>query len=187
MERERRSPARRIKGFLLIAALSGLLPAGCQTATGTGALAGGALGAGIGALAGGKRGAVAGGLIGAGTGAVAGAVVDSNQAKKQQDAAVAAAAARAPSLDQIMQMKRDGVADAIVINQIRSAGVVYTLTSADLTMLTQNGVSPAVIAELQNTGVYHPVRRVYVEQPRAVIYEAPPPPPPVVGVGVSFR
>lgn len=43
------------------------LSAGCQTATGTGALAGGAIGTGIGALAGGRNGALVGGLIGAGT------------------------------------------------------------------------------------------------------------------------
>jgi hypothetical protein len=57
---------------LLLAGLLAVAAGGCETATGTGAAAGGALGAGIGALAGHCPGAaLAGGLIGAGAGAPA--------------------------------------------------------------------------------------------------------------------
>ena len=185
-----RSPAWRMHGLLLAAALCGLLPSGCQTATGTGALAGGALGTGIGALAGGKRGALAGGLIGAGAGALTGAVVDANREKKQEQAAAAQVAARAPSLEQIVSMTQQRVGDVVIINQIRSSGAVYTLRPDDVVYLSQNGVSQAVIAELQNTANYRPVRRVYVEQPApapVVVVEQPPPPSPVVGFGVAIR
>jgi hypothetical protein len=171
--------------MLLLAALAGVMPSvGCQTATGTGALAGGALGTGIGALAGGKHGALAGGLIGAGAGAVTGAVVDANREKKAEQAAVQAAQARALSLEQIADMTHKGVADTLIINQIHTSGVVYQLNGDQVTWLTQSGVSAAVISELQATA-YRPVRRVYTPQPVVVVDG--PPPPPVVGVGVTLH
>src|ERR1700722_18908019 len=84
-----------------------LLATGCDTAAGTGALAGGALGTGIGALLGGRHSgttALAGGLIGAAAGGLTGAAVDANNNKKAQQAVSAQVAARAPTYEDIVKM-----------------------------------------------------------------------------------
>ncbi len=163
-----------------------LLATGCDTAAGTGALAGGALGTGVGALAGGGRAALAGGLIGAAAGGVGGALVDAHKEKKAEQAAAAQVAARAPTLEDVVRMTQTAVPDSEIINQIRTSGAVYHLNSDQLIYLNQQGVHSAVIQELQATA-YRTPRRVYVEQP-------PPPPvvyvepgPPVVGGAVFIR
>lgn len=169
-----------------------LLATGCETAAGTGALAGGALGTGIGALAGGRhsgRAALAGGLIGAAAGGLTGAVVDANKEKKAERAAAAVVAQRAPTLEDLVRMTREAVPDNQIIDQIRGSGAVYNLNSDQLIYLNQNGVHQPVISELQATA-YRTPRRVYVAQPApppVVIYESPPPPPPGVAVGVIYR
>jgi hypothetical protein len=160
-----------------------LLATGCDTAAGTGALAGGALGTGIGALAGGRHSgpaALAGGLIGAAAGGLGGAVVDANKEKKAQQAAEAQVAARAPSLEDVVRMTQSNVADNQIIDQIRTSGGVYHLTSDQLIYLNQNGVHQQVIQELQATA-YRTPRRIYVEQPPPVMIVEPAPRPPVVG------
>jgi hypothetical protein len=177
------------RNWLLGLAAPALLGAGCQTAAGTGALAGGALGTGIGALAGGKHSgtaALAGGLIGAAAGGLTGAVVDANNAKKEEKAAAADTALRAPTVYDVVKMTQSGVPDGEIINQIRSTRVVYKLTPEEIIYLNQQGVHQAVITEMQTTGT----RRVYAAPPpvyaREVIVVDQPPPPPV-GIGVGFR
>src|SRR6266852_4983693 len=88
---------RKWRKWLLALAAPALLGGGCQTAAGTGALAGGALGTGIGALAGGKHNgtaALAGGLIGAAAGGLTGAAVDAHNEKKAERAVAADRALR---------------------------------------------------------------------------------------------
>jgi hypothetical protein len=169
-----------------------LLADGCETATGTGALAGGALGTGVGALVG--RGcpgaAVAGGLIGAGAGAITGATVDASRERKAERAAATDAALRQPTPQDVVSMTQSGVPDGQIINQIRTSGAVYRLTPNDITWLNQSGVHPAVITEMQDTA-YRTGRRVYVAQPAVqpvyVVEPVPPPPPVGIGVGVAIR
>lgn len=177
------------KWLLGLAATPALFGVGCQTAAGTGALAGGALGTGIGALAGGRHSgtaALAGGLIGAAAGGLTGAVVDANNAKKEERAIAADTALRAPTLYDVVKMTQSGVPDGEIIGQIRSTRVVYNLTPDQLIYLNQQGVHEAVIREMQATNrrVYAPPPPVYTE--RVVVVEPPPPPPPV-GIGVGFR
>ena len=165
-----------------------VLASGCDTAAGTGALAGGALGTGIGALAGGRHNgtaALAGGLIGAAAGGLTGAAVDANKEKKAQQNAAAQVAARAPSLEDLVRMTQQQIPDGQIVDQIRTSGAVYHLTSDQLIYLNQNGVHQPVIQELQQTA-YRP-RRVYVEQPPPVVYVEPAPPPPVIGGAVIIR
>jgi hypothetical protein len=165
-----------------------LLATGCDTAAGTGALAGGALGTGIGALAGGRHSgtaALAGGLIGAAAGGLTGAVVDANKEKKAEQNAAAQIAARAPSLEDVVRMTQTGVPDGQIIDQIRNCGMVYHLTSEQLIYLNQNGVHQPVIGELQMTANRTP-RRIYVAEP-PVVYVEPAPPPPIVGGAVIIR
>jgi hypothetical protein len=166
-----------------------VLATGCDTAAGTGALAGGALGTGIGALAGGRNSgtaALAGGLIGAAAGGIGGALVDANKEKKAQQTAAAQVAARAPSLEDVVRMTMQNIPDNQIIDQVRTSGAVYHLTSDQLIYLNQNGVHQPVISELQATA-YRTPRRVYVEQPPPVVYVEPVPPPPVVGAAVIIR
>jgi len=168
-----------------------VLAAGCDTAAGTGALAGGALGTGIGALAGGRNAgtaALAGGLIGAAAGGIGGALVDANKEKKAEQTAAAQVAARAPSLEDVVRMTQQNIPDNQIIDQIRTSGAVYHLTSDQLIYLNQNGVHQVVINELQATA-YRPPQRVYVPQPPppGVVLVEPEPPPPVIGGAVIIR
>jgi hypothetical protein len=163
-----------------------LLATGCETAAGTGALAGGALGTGIGALAGGRHSgtaALAGGLIGAAAGGLTGAAVDASNNKKAQQTAAAQVAARAPTYEDIVRMTQSGVPDREIIDQIRTSGAIYHPNSDQLVYLNQNGVHEAVISELQATAYARPV---YV-RPAPVVYVEPAPPPPVIGGAVIIR
>jgi osmotically inducible lipoprotein OsmB len=175
-------------GWLRTLSVAGLLTAlaassGCQTATGTGAAAGGALGTGIGLLAsrGCPGGALIGGLIGAGAGALGGAAVDEHRERKVERAVAADVAMRAPTLEQIVELTQKAIPPSQIIEQIRTSGAVYRLTPENLAWLNQQGVNGAVIREIQDTA-YRGPRRVYapvvVEQP---VYVGPP-----VAVGVGW-
>jgi hypothetical protein len=174
-----------LPGALMVVLLAG---SGCQTATGTGAAAGGAIGAGVGGLLSHcPGGAVLGGLIGAGAGALGGSIVDDNRERKAEQAAVAAAAAATPpplSLQQVVQLTQNGTSDGIIIDQIRASGAIYRLRAEDILYLQNNGVREPVIHEMQLTTY---------RGPRRVVYSAAPPPvyvvepaPPVVGVGFGY-
>jgi outer membrane lipoprotein SlyB len=162
---------------------------GCATQTETGALAGAGLGGLGGALIGSAVHApVAGAAIGAAAGAVTGAAVgnaeDRKEARQQYATAVAAAAqAQSQGMSDIVQLTRQGTPDNIIINQIRTSPVVYNLAANQIQWLRDNGVSTAVITEMQTTAMRAP-RRVYVDGPPVVVVEEPP--PPVVGVGFGY-
>ena len=179
-----------VAGLLTSVAIS----SGCQTGAGTGAAAGGLIGAGVGAIAGhSPAAALAGGALGAGAGLVGGAIADNVAAKKAQNAAQAASAAavaRAPSLQDIVNMTQNAVPPQTIIEQIRTCGVVYQLTADQIIWLNRQGVDPQVVNALQDTALRPaPVNTVYrappvvVQQP-VVEYVAP---PPVVGVGWGYR
>ena len=113
--------------------------------------------------------------------------------QQAQNQAAQDAAAKAPRLDQIVEMTRSGVNEAVIISQIRTSGAMYELTADDITYLTRNGVSSNVIIELQNTKLHAvagqpvvyggPPPVVYV-RPRYYYYDPYPPP---VAVGIGFR
>lgn len=173
-----------------------LLLAGCSSMDNTekGAGIGGLLGAGTGALIGNATGhAGAGALIGAGAGALGGALIG-NQAdkaeKKATDAQLAAATAAAQQgplgLTDVAQLAQQHVSDELIINQIRSTNSIFRLSPTDITWLKANGVSDAVIFEMQSSANRAP-RSVYTAAPvyreRVYVYDPYPPP---VGVGVGF-
>jgi hypothetical protein len=107
--------------------------------------------------------------------------VDKEKARQER---IAAAEARHLNITDVASMAQQHVSDGIIINQIRTTGSVYNLTADEIVWLRQQGVSEAVIAEMQATA-YRPVRRVYTPAP-VVVYE-PPPPPVSVGVGIGFH
>lgn len=169
-----------------------LLTVGCETHTGTGMLAGGALGA----LAGGAIGAAThhagtGALIGAAAGTtvggLAGAAADHHEEKV---ATQQAAQRRALGLQDVVELTHNGTSDDIIINQIRTSGLAYHLSGDEIVYLQTNGVHDCVIKAMQATAALPPAGPpvVYVHEPPArVIYMEPPPPPPAVGVGFVFH
>lgn len=154
-------------------ALAPLFLSGCATNTGTGAVVGGATGAGVGALVGSATGhAGAGAAIGAGVGAVTGAVVGNSIDQQQnRDRAIAAASvAGRVTKEEVVSMTQNRVDETLIVNQIRGRGMLMPLTSSDIIWLQQCGVSPRVIATMQE-----------MPPPPAVIVEQAPPPPVIVG------
>jgi hypothetical protein len=118
-----------------------------------------------------------GAASGAAIGGTAGAVEDHRE-RKAVAAAVAEQQRRALTLQDIAQLTANGTSDAIIINQIRASGAVYSLDRPAIEYLQANRVSDAVIAEMQATAMRPapvPVERVYVAEPYG---------PPVVGVRV---
>ena len=168
-----------------------VLAAGCQTNTGTGMLAGGA----IGALAGGAIGAAThhagtGALIGAAAGtAVGGLTAQAVNNHEQKQAVQAAAQHQAIGLQDVIDMTKSGTTPEIILNQIRTSGTVFHLSGQDIIWLQQNHVDPGVIEAMQATATQPPAGPpvVYMRSPPppSVIYVEPPPPP--VGVGFVIR
>jgi outer membrane protein with glycine zipper len=167
-----------------------VLATGCQTNAGTGMLAGG----GLGAVAGGLIGAAthhpeAGALIGAAAGATAGGLAGAAVDNHEQKVAIQQNAQRAAlGIQDVATLTRNGTPDDIIMNQIRTSGVIYHLRSEDILYLQQNGVHPCVIETMQATAALPPP-----PPPGAVIVGDPPPvviyrePPPVIGVGFGYR
>jgi hypothetical protein len=189
--------------FLTVATALAVLPfsVGCSSMSNTGkdALVGGGLGAGVGALVdratGGKGGT--GAIVGGTAGALIGGAIGNEQDQKEKAAAQARAyaAAHPPvTVDDVIRLAQDRTPESVIVNQIRSTNSVYQLTTEDVERLNANGVSQAVIIEMQNRRGDCPPRTRYVAVPAGppayylapapVIY-APPPPP--VGVGVIIR
>jgi len=168
---------------MLLALLPLALAGGCRTAEGTGtlvgagggALAGNAIGKAIGGSGNGAR--TAGTLIGAGLGAVGGNIIGRNMDEAEQRGRAegyAAATAQPPvSLNDVVDMSRAGVPDSVIINKLHTSGTVYpSLSTQEITWLTQNGVSSPVI------------NAMLAARPQRV-YQAVPPPHTHVGVGVG--
>jgi uncharacterized protein YcfJ len=140
--------------------------AGCQsnqTRVGEGAAIGGVLGALAGGIIGHNddRHAGEGLAIGAAAGAATGALIGA-QIKKQpagQTPAQTAAAQPAQtmqaanpnqmSLQQIVDMTKQGVNEAVIVDRIRMSNSKFTLTQNDIKYLQDQGVNQAVIAVMQ--------------------------------------
>ena len=171
------------KTLLGLALVPALLTCGCASDnTERGAVTGGVVGTAVGAVAGAAAHApLAGAAIGALAGTAIGATAGHAEDKAEQRAAAQAAYAQRTALpiDQIVSMTQQRVNDTLIINQIRASGAVYSLTGNDIVYLRSQGVSDAVISEMQATAVRYP-QPVY--QPSRVYVD----PPVAVGVGVRF-
>jgi hypothetical protein len=162
-----------------------ILSSGCESMNNTqrGALGGGAFGGVMGALIDRHdpgRGAAIGATAGAVLGGVAGNAEDAREKKIEQAQAYAAQPVQGTlRLEDIADMTRKGLGDEVIRNQIRQSGTRYNLGPAQITWLHENGVSDAVITEMQNT--------MYLRRGPRVVYGEPPydpavvvvPPPPV--------
>lgn len=148
-----------------------------------GALFGGLLGAGTGAVVGSAvNNPLAGAAIGAGVGTLSGAAVGS--ALDQQDANNRAMIAQQlgrqipanpVTANDVVSMTRAGVNEELIVNHIRTHGVVAPLQTQDIIALQQQGVSTRVIATMQEPPI-QPAQSVIVQQgapPPVIIEEYP--------------
>lgn len=136
------------------------LLAGCetnQTRVAEGSVIGGVVGATAGGIIGHQSGH---GLEGAGIGAAAGAVlggvigsqIDKPGQKNQATATPAnqqASSANQMSLQQIVDLTKQGAHEDVIIDKIRLTNSKYNLTADDITYLKNNGVSQKVINAMQ--------------------------------------
>jgi hypothetical protein len=159
--------------------------------TETDALAGGGLGAAAGALLDRhhpERGAAVGGIVGAATGAAVGSHEDAAD-RRAKAIADAQQPVRGPlTLEQVADLCHRGIGDDVIKGQIRSSGTRYNLSAEQVTWLHDQGVSDAVINEMQQTAYRR--RVVYGPPPYEPVYVVPPPRPivygPTVGVGFGY-
>jgi uncharacterized protein YcfJ len=131
------------------------LTCGCQsnkTRTAEGAVIGGVLGATAGGIIGHQshHGAEGAG-IGAAVGAIAGGIIGSQIEKPGQ---ATSQAAQPPSsnqmtLQQIVDLSKQGVNEDVIIGKIRQTNSRFTLTQIDIDYLKEQGVSQKVIDAMQ--------------------------------------
>lgn len=131
--------------FLLFLNLS------CET-TKSKAVEGGVIGGVLGAAAGGIIGhqsghGVGGAVIGGATGAATGAVIGSQIEKKPAQETIAASGQ--VSVQQIVNLTKQGVSESIIIDKIKTTNSQFTLSEADIKYLKGEGVSQAVIDAMQ--------------------------------------
>ncbi len=146
---------KKLLSLVLCLAVIGLV-AGCETnktRVAEGAVIGGVVGATAGGIIGhqGHHGAEGAG-IGAAAGALLGAVVGSQINKPGQTATPAGQQAPSTSqmsLQQIVDLTKQGVHEDVIIDKIRLTNSKYTLTADDVTYLKNNGVSQKIISVMQ--------------------------------------
>ena len=79
----------------------------------------------------------------------------------------------------VIRLSQNGLEDQLIINQIRSTGSTFQLTTSDLESLKSNGVSASVISEMQVARATVVPIGARVAQPNTVIIEQPVYPTPV--------
>jgi hypothetical protein len=170
-----------------------------------GALAGGLLGAGTGAIVGHALGNTgAGAVIGAGVGALGGAAIgagmDESEARNRayiEQRLGRQVAAGATSVPDVVAMSRAGLPEDVIINHVRTHGLIAPPQTADLIYMQQQGVSARVIETMQAASVaqpapvaaYPPGPYYYGDPPGYYYYDRPYyyAPQPSVSWGVSVR
>jgi uncharacterized protein YcfJ len=143
---------------------STLLFSGCRSMnnTETGTVVGTGVGAGVGTAIGAATGHPgAGAIVGAAAGAITGGAIGNAEDKREQKVAIAqatyernAAIAQAQAgarlgITDIVTLTQQGTDPDVIVNQIRSTGSTFTLSTADIQYLTQVNVSPKVIQAMQ--------------------------------------
>ncbi len=151
--------------MVVFVALISLVSAGCISGPGarTGTAFGGLGGALVGAAAGAQKGkSLEGAAIGALAGSALGGAIgnsadrDTERWEADQVAYQQEVLARSVSMDQVIQMTQSGLGEQVISNQIRTQGVAAPLTTNDLVMLKQSGVSDNVISAWQQQSQIQP-------------------------------
>jgi uncharacterized membrane protein len=133
-------------------------PYGTPDRTGTGALAGGAMGAFSGAVLGGSH-SGEGALIGGAIGAITGGLIGHSMDQEEQERLRAQAPATYTRVEQgeplavadVKAMVNSHVSDDVIISQIQSTRSVYRLSPQDIIDLHNAGASDKVINFMINT------------------------------------
>ncbi len=133
-------------------------PYGTPDRTGTGALAGGAIGAFSGAVLGGNH-AGEGALIGGAIGAITGGLIGHSMDQEEQERLRAQAPQTYARVEQgqplaladVKAMMSANVGDDVIISQIQSTHSIYHLSAADIIDLHGAGVSEKIIQYMINT------------------------------------
>lgn len=143
-------------GFVFLVAVCGCQSN--QTRVGEGAVIGTVLGAAAGGIIGhqghhGGEGAAIGAAAGALTGVLIGAQVKKpgqvNAGQPQQAQSSAAVNPNQMTAQQIVDLSKQGVHEAVIIDKIRLSNSKFTLTADDVANLKNQGVSQSVIAVMQ--------------------------------------
>ena len=148
---------KRVFLFLLCFALLfvGLGCQNAQTRTGEGAIIGGIVGATAGGIIGhqshrGAEGAGIGAAVGALTGAVVGSQIKKpGQPTAGQPATAAVANPNQMTVQQIVDLSKQGVNEAVIIDKIKLSNSRFNLTADDINYLKQQKVSQKVIDAMQ--------------------------------------
>ncbi len=139
-----------------------VLIAGCaenRTKIGEGAGIGGLLGATVGGIVGhqsgdGGAGVLIGGAVGAATGAMVGSQMEkpatsTTTVTQTQYVAIPQPVSGQLTIQQVVDLSRQGVSGDQIINQIRQSNPKYYLTTDDIDYMRRNGVSQRVIEIMQ--------------------------------------
>jgi hypothetical protein len=134
-----------------------LVSLGCEsnkTRVAEGAVIGGLLGGAAGGIIGhqsghGAEGAGIGIAAGALTGALIGSQIEKHKANPNYAAASPGANPNQMSLQQIIDLSKQGVHDDVIIDKIRLTGSRYVLTAQDIEYLKKQGVSNKVLNAMQ--------------------------------------
>ena len=133
----------------------------CETKTGTGALAGGAIGTGLGAAIGSASGnSGVGALIGGGAGALAGGLIGAGFDEQDRENMQRQAPRTLDKIEHkerlgiydIKQMSNAGIDDKVIIRQIEATHSRFSLSTADIIDLKNAGVSQNVIDAMIQSG-----------------------------------
>jgi uncharacterized protein YcfJ len=136
--------------------VSALVLGGCESKTGTGVLAGGALGAGIGGIAGGGQGALIGAAAGVIAGGLVGAALDEQDRKIMEEKSprtVERMDREEPlTINDIIKLSEGGISDETIIRYIKKTKTAYNLSQSQVSRLQKSGVSQRVIDFMIQTG-----------------------------------
>jgi len=132
-----------------------ILLLGCESKTGTGALAGAGSGAVVGGIIGGPEGAIIGGAAGGVAGGLVGAVLD-NQEQKRLKMSSSRTYQRLDkgeklSVDDIINLSKAHICDDKIISLIQKTGSCYTLNEYRIKKLREEKVPERVINYMMDT------------------------------------
>lgn len=136
--------------------LSNLIFTSCASNTGTGVLAGGALGAGVGGIAGGGKGALIGGAAGVIAGGLIGAALDEQDRKVMERSSPRTVdrmdRGEPLTINDVIKLSQGGVSDDSIISYMKETHSSYNLSQAQIRRLNDAGVSQRVVNFMIDSG-----------------------------------
>lgn len=142
--------------ILLFCAMA-LVFGSCSSNTGTGVIAGTALGAGVGGIAGGGQGALIGGAAGALAGGLIGAALDEQDRKVMERTSPRTVdrmdRGEPLTINDVIKLSQGGVSDDTIVNYMRDTNSAYNLSQAQIRRLQDAAVSQRVIDYMVETGM----------------------------------